>query len=101
MLYQTFRKFPDGTTAKFGRMTANLPLAVERANKVQGEVRPLGSLTPCWVAHVFLSPVAPLQAQPVVLATVRKVPAPRFVAPVNSAGGSAQSNPRRYHPKAK
>ena len=98
MLYQTFRKFPDGTTAKFGRMTTNLPLAVERANKVQGEVRPLGSLTPCWIAHTFLSPVAPLQ--PVKLVSIRKVPAPRFVSLVNSAGGSAQSSVVRYRPKS-
>lgn len=99
MLYQTFRKFPDGTLAKFGRVTANLPLAVERAAAHQGEVRPLGSLTPCWIAHTFLSPVAPLQ--PVKLVSIRKVHAPRFVSPVNPVGGSAQSNPRRYHPKAK
>lgn len=99
MLYQTFKKHPDGTLAKFGRVTKNLPLAVTRAAAVQGEVRPLGSLTPCWIAHTFLSPSAPLQ--PVKLQAIRRVPAPRFVAPVSSAGGSAQSSVVRYRPKAK
>lgn len=55
MLYQTFRQFPDGTLAKFGRTTPRLIAAVERAAACGGEVRPLGSLTPCWASGVFLT----------------------------------------------
>ena len=96
MLYQTFRKFPDGTVAKFGRTTQNLRLAVERAAAVRGEVRPLGSLTPCWRAHVFIASPAPLKpAAPPPLPQPR-VPAPRF-----SAGVSQQSSVVRYYPAGK
>lgn len=95
MLYQTFRKFPDGTVAKFGRITQNLRLAVERAAKVQGEVRPLGSLTPCWMAHVFVATPMPLRPAP------PPAPAPRVAAPRLVSGSSAQSSVTRYYPAGK
>lgn len=92
MLYQTFKQFPDGTTARFGRTTQNLRLAVERAAAVRGEVRPLGSLTPCWQGHVFTTgqPLKPAALKP---APVRLTSAPRF-----AGGSSAQSSVSRYHP---
>lgn len=97
MLYQTFRKFPDGTVAKFGRATKNLRLAVERAAAVRGEVRPLGSLTPCWMAHVFIASPLPCKPAPAPAAALRqRVPAPRF-----AAGSSAQSSVVRYFPAGK
>lgn len=92
MLYQTFRKFPDGTVAKFGRTTPNLRAAVERAAAHRGEVRPLGSLTPCWMAHVFIASPMPLKPAPAPVEP-RRVPAPRF-----ASGSSAQSSPVRYFP---
>lgn len=96
MLYQTFRKFPDGTVAKFGRITQNLRLAVERAAAVRGEVRPLGSLTPCWRAHVFIA--SPLPCRP---AAPQPQPQPLRPAPRIRAGTSAQSSVVRYFPAGK
>ncbi len=95
MLYQTFRKFPDGTMARFGRATPNLRRAVERAAAVRGEVRPLGSLTPCWVGYVFTTgrPLTPAPARVPKPAPVRLVSPPRF-----AGGHSAQSSVTRYCP---
>lgn len=96
MLYQTFRKFPDGTVAKFGRTTPNLRRAVERAAAVKGEVRPLGSLTPCWRAHVFVATPMPLRPAPEPVRPVPRVPAPRF-----TSGSSEQRSVVRYYPAGK
>lgn len=96
MLYQTFRKFPDGTVAKFGRTTQNLRVAVERAAAVRGEVRPLGSLTPCWMAHVFVATPMPLRP-----AAPPPLPQPRLPRPRFSAGSSVQSSVVRYYPAGK
>lgn len=97
MIYQTFRKFPDGSMAKFGRATQNLRLAVERAAvHPHGEVRPLGSLTPCWSNFVFTSGGAPLKPATPRPQAKRFQAAPRFV-----NGTGAQQAATRYRPRAK
>lgn len=96
MLYQTFRKFPDGTLAKFGRITQNLGTAVKRAAQhEQGEVRPLGSLVPVWSNFVFTTgtPLKPAAPKP---QAKRFQSAPRFV-----NGSSSQQAATRYHPRVK
>jgi hypothetical protein len=90
MLYQTFRKFSDGTVARFGRATPYLERAIDRADKHPGgQVRPMGSLAPVWVHHT-LTMGQPMQPQRAIWVQPKRVP--MQVRIVNPAGSSMQSS---------
>ena len=90
-LFQTFRKFSDGTIARFGRATPIIARAITRVEHLDGgEVRPLGSLTPVFVVKTLTmgQPMRPQRAywpKPVRVVVVKP-------AIINAAGGSWQES---------
>ena len=88
-LFQTFRKFSDGTIAKFGRATPIIARAITRVEHLDGgEVRPLGSLTPVFVVKT-LTMGQPKQAQRASWPKPVRIPKPTIT---NTAGGSWQES---------
>jgi hypothetical protein len=64
ILYQVFKPV-DGVMSRTGHATRFLDRAVARASALQGEVRPLGSLTPVWQAQTFITtPMTPAKPTP-------------------------------------
>lgn len=92
--YQTFKRI-DGVMSVFGRRTASVSDAIDRAAAVKGEVRIWGTLTVVYTSDVFLPWQEPMKPAPVKPTLVRLVERPQLAVPAPSWACNVQRPARR------